>query len=70
VYGPCLSPIVGGQALTPPTRHCLGEPLPHQQADRAQVPPEAQPRSIAGNFTLAGLSGINLDFSKLFQTSG
>ena len=39
-----LSSIVGGQALTPPTRHSLGEPLPHQQADRTQAPPEAKLR--------------------------
>ena len=29
------SVIVGGRALTPPTRHSLGGPLPHQLADRA-----------------------------------
>ena len=28
------SVIVGGRALTPPTRRSLGEPLPHQLADR------------------------------------
>ncbi len=32
--GQCLSPDVAGQPLSPATRHCLGEPLPHQQADR------------------------------------
>jgi len=30
-----LSFVVGEQALTPPTGHRLGEPLPHQLADRA-----------------------------------
>ena len=39
MYGPYLSPIVGDHALTPPTRHCLGRPLPYQQADRPQAPP-------------------------------
>ena len=34
-----LSSIVGGHALTPPTRHRLGEPLPHQLADRTEAPP-------------------------------
>jgi len=29
-----LSSIVGGHALTPPTRHSLGGLLPHQLADR------------------------------------
>ncbi len=32
--GQCLSPNVAGQPLSPATRRCLGEPLPHQQADR------------------------------------
>jgi len=32
---------VGGRALTPPTRHRLGRPLPHQQADRTQAHPSA-----------------------------
>ena len=34
-----LSPSVGGQPLSPPTRRSLGEPLPHQLADRPRVPP-------------------------------
>ena len=41
MYGPCLSPIGGGQALTSPKRRCLGEPLPHQLADIPQADPEA-----------------------------
>ncbi len=32
--GQCLSSDVAGQPLSPATRRCLGEPLPHQQADR------------------------------------
>jgi hypothetical protein len=32
--GQCLSPDVAGQPLSPATRHRLGGPLPHQQADR------------------------------------
>ncbi len=39
MYGPCLSPILGEHALTPPTRRSLGRPLPYQQADRPQAPP-------------------------------
>ena len=39
MYGPCLSAIVGGHALTPPTRHSLGGQLPRQQADRTQARP-------------------------------
>ena len=39
VYTPYLSSVVGERALTPPTRHSLGEPLPHQLADRPQTNP-------------------------------
>ena len=35
--GQCLSPDVAGRSLNPATRHSLGEPLPHQQADRKQA---------------------------------
>ena len=41
MYGPCLSPIGGGQALTSPKRHSLGKPLPYQLADITQATPEA-----------------------------
>ena len=41
MYGPCLSSIVGGRALTPPSRHSLGEQLPRQQADIPQAIPRA-----------------------------
>ena len=37
MFGQCLSSNVGGHALTPPTRHSLGGPLPHQLADRTQA---------------------------------
>ena len=40
-YGPCLSSIVADHPLRPATRHRLGELLPHQLADRPQVPPLA-----------------------------
>ena len=39
MFGQCLSPNVGGHALTPPTRRSLGKPLPYQQADRTQAAP-------------------------------
>ena len=38
MYGPYRSPIVADRPLSPATRRCLGEPLPHQQADRTQAP--------------------------------
>ena len=41
MYDPYLSVIVGVHALTPPTRHSLGRPLPYQQADRSRAPPKA-----------------------------
>ena len=41
MYGPCLSAIVAGHALTPATRHRLGRLLPHQQADRSKAPLKA-----------------------------
>jgi len=41
VFGQCLSSNVGDHALTPPTRHSLGKPLPYQQADRTQAPLKA-----------------------------
>lgn len=33
VYGPYLSSIGGVEPLSSPTRHSLGEPLPHQLAN-------------------------------------
>jgi len=36
-----LSSNGGDRALTPPRRHCLGRPLPYQQADTAQAAPQA-----------------------------
>jgi len=41
VYGPFLSSIGGGQALTSPKRHSLGKPLPYQLADTPQAAPKA-----------------------------
>ena len=41
MYGPYLSPIGGGQALTSPKRHSLGKPLPYQLADTTQAVPKA-----------------------------
>ena len=41
MYGPCLSTIGGGQALTSPRRHSLGSLLHYQLADRTQATPKA-----------------------------
>ena len=51
MYGPCLSSILGDHALTPPIRLSLGEPLPHQQADRPQA------IFSAGSYTLFPTKG-------------
>ncbi len=40
--GPCLSPSVADHPLRPATDHRLGEPLPHQQANRTQAHPTAR----------------------------
>ena len=37
--GPCLSPSVAAHPLRPATRHRLGRPSPHQQADRPRAHP-------------------------------
>ncbi len=59
MYGPCFSSIVGGHPLRSPTRHRLGELLPHQLADGTQAPPEANvsfyhkasnPRDLMGHY--------------------
>lgn len=36
-----------GRPLRPVTDHCLGEPLPHQLANRTQAPPGAPPLRVA-----------------------
>ena len=41
MYSPCLSAIPADHPLRPATRRCLGEPLPHQLADRPRDPPRA-----------------------------
>ena len=65
--GPCLSSSVPDHPLRPGTRRCLGEPLPHQQADR----PRANPAAAAeATFTLAGPWSINPPFGGLFSTAG
>ncbi len=40
--GQCLSPSEPGHALTPGTHRRLGEPLPHQQANRTRAHPQAE----------------------------
>jgi hypothetical protein len=46
VSGPCLSSSVAGRPLRPATRRRLGEPLPHQLADRPRAIPQTAGLSI------------------------
>ena len=68
--GPCLSSSVAGRPLRPATRHSLGEPLPHQLADR---PRAHQKASGCPDFSVAEMSplttcGINSPFGELSPT--
>ena len=56
--------------LRPATRRCLGEPLPHQLADRPRDPPEAPEHFLTWPCDPVGISGISPSFLGLFQSSG
>ena len=68
--GPCLSSSVAGRPLRPATRHSLGEPLPHQLADRPRAHQRAPgcpgfgPVKIPSQATC----GINSPFGELSPT--
>ena len=66
---PCLSPSLGDRPLRPPTDRRLGEPLPHQRANRTQAPPEA-PFGFGRTNERATTCGISHPFGQLFPTSG
>ena len=65
--GPCLSSSVADRPLRPATRRRLGEPLPHQQADRPRANPAATAEAI---FNLAVPWGINPGFPGLSPAAG
>ena len=65
--GPCLSSSEADRPLRPATRHRLGEPLPHQQADRPRAHPEA---AAEATFDPKTTCGINPPFGELSPTSG
>ena len=71
VSGPCLSSSVTGRPLRPATRQSLGEPLPHQQADRPRAPQKAPgcPGFDFGKMSSLIVCGINSTFVELFPTS-
>ena len=69
--GPCLSSSVAGRPLRPATRHSLGEPLPHQLADRPRGHQEAPgcPGFGIEEMSLLTTCGINSPFDELSPTS-
>ena len=72
--GPCLSSSVTDRPLRPVTRRCLGEPLPHQQADRPRAHPEVRGPKIppfnVQEMPLGITYGIRPPFGGLFPASG
>ena len=69
--GPCLSSSVTGRPLRPATRHSLGEPLPHQLADRPRDHQKAPgcPGFDVGKMSSLIICGINSPFGELSPTS-
>ena len=72
--GPCLSPSVAAHPLRPATRHRLGGPSPHQQADRPRAhPPPKHPKmklSRPGPCGPAGTPRISRPFKRLSRRGG
>jgi hypothetical protein len=70
VSGPCLSSSVAGRPLRPATRHSLGEPLPHQLADRPRAHQRAPgcPGFGPVKMTSQATCGINSPFGELSPT--
>ena len=72
--GPCLSPSVAAHPLRPATRHRLGRPSPHQQADRPRAhPPPKHPKmklSRPGPCGPAGTPRISRPFKQLSRSRG
>jgi hypothetical protein len=63
---------VAGRPLRPATRHRLGEPLPHQLADRPRAHPEAPgcPGFSVPERSPVATFGINPPFGGLSPTPG
>ena len=68
--GPYLSSSVADRPLRPATRNCLGEPLPHQQADGPRPHPEAPEPLLTSTCVMVRSSGINPGFPGLSRSSG
>ncbi len=57
--------------LRPTTDHCLGEPLPHQLANRARAPPTASLRTLSPAAEATGIScGISPAFAGVSPSVG
>ncbi len=63
---PCLSSSVAGRPLRPATRLSLGEPLPHQLADRPRANLKTPGLAVPG---LHVLELLKLDYSVLATIS-
>ncbi len=62
---------MAGHPLRPATDHRLGEPLPHQQANRARAPPPTPLRALISAIEIAGmLCGISPAFAGLSPIEG
>ena len=62
---------MAGHPLRPATDHCLGEPLPHQLANRARAPPQTPLRALNPNSEESGIScGISPAFAGLSPFGG
>ena len=62
---------MAGHPLRPATDHCLGEPLPHQQANRARAPPPASLRTLSPAAAATGMScGISPAFAGVSPSGG
>ena len=68
--GPYLSPNVAGHPLRPATRHRLGRPSPHQQADRPRAHPPSHKAFPTHPCEHARISGIRPRFQGLSQKGG
>src|SRR5260370_12322643 len=65
-FAPCLSPNVADHPLRPAIDRRLGEPLPHQQANRTRANPPAinlSPRIAPGTYPV--LAQVSLSYSEL-----
>ncbi len=62
---------MAGRPLRPATDHSLGEPLPHQQANRARAPPPTPLRALNPRTEILGMScGISPAFAGLSPIRG